>query len=266
MSSAVLRLNGVAIPNRHYMSRQMKRMMPRLALALKPQQKTSPRRVLNWAGFSGSKLTPRRLQKLIRLAAANPYNNAYHHPWHSLSVVIHAALLADLAGCNAACRDQLLLAALCHDFDHRGKRVAKAAFVEERRAAMLAIRISFGPGSGRGRDARALMDQIEATATAFDADQPMDEVAALLRDADIMASVFHPRNVALELTRGVMTEKGMAVSAQDGLTGFLKIMIQRGLSHAVTRHLATTMQARLLGVGHHPETAEYLGFRTGERS
>ena len=66
----------------------------------------------------------------------------------------------------------------------------------------------------------------------------MDEVAALLRDADIMASVFHPRNVALELTRGVMTEKGMAVSAQDGLTGFLKIMIQRGLSHAVTRHLA----------------------------
>ena len=41
------------------------------------------------------------------------------------------------------------------------------------------------------------MDQIEATATAFDADQPMDEVAALLRDADIMASVFTPAMLPL---------------------------------------------------------------------
>ena len=155
MNGAVLRLNGVTIPKRHYMSRHLKRMMTRLALALKPQQKISPRPVLSWGGFSGGKTAPRRLQKLICLAAGNPYKNAYHHPWHSMSVVIHAALLADLAGCNAACRDQLLLAALCHDLDHRGKRVAKAAFVEERRAAMLAIRISFGPGSGRGRDARA---------------------------------------------------------------------------------------------------------------
>ena len=197
-------------------------------------------------GFSGRQTAPRQLQKLIRLAAGNPYKNAYHHPWHSMSVVIHAALLADLARCDAPSRDQLLLAALCHDLDHRGKRVSRVPFVEERRAAVLAIRTSFG--QGRGRDARALIAQIEATATAFDADQPMDEVTALLRDADIMASVFHPRNFALELTRGVMTEKGMAVTAHDGLTGFLKIMMQRGLSHAVTRHLATTMPSRLLGL------------------
>ena len=263
MNGAVLRLNGVTIPNRHYMSRQMKRMMTRLALALKPRQKISPRPVLSWGGFSGGKTAPRQLQKLIRLAAGNPYKNAYHHPWHSMSVVIHAALLADLARCDAPSRDQLLLAALCHDLDHRGKRVSRVPFVEERRAAVLAIRTSFG--QGRGRDARALIAQIEATATAFDADQPMDEVTALLRDADIMASVFHPCNFALELTRGVMTEKGMAVTAHDGLTGFLKIMMQRGLSHAVTRHLATTMPSRLLGVGHHPEAAAYLGFRQGGR-
>lgn len=263
MNGAVLRLNGVTIPKRHYMSRHLKRMMTRLALALKPRQKISPRPVLSWGGFSGGKTAPRQLQKLIRLAAGNPYKNAYHHPWHSMSVVIHAALLADLARCDAPSRDQLLLAALCHDLDHRGKRVSRVPFIEERRAAVLAIRTSFG--QGRGRDARALIAQIEATATAFVADQPMDEVTALLRDADIMASVFHPRNFALELTRGVMTEKGMAVTAHDGLTGFLKIMMQRGLSHAVTQHLATTMPSRLLGVGHHPEAAAYLGFRQGGR-
>ena len=265
MNGAVLRLNGVTIPKRHYISRHLKRMMPRLALALKPQETISPRPVLNWAGFSGGKIAPQRLQKLIRLAAANRYRNAYHHPWHSLSVVIHAALLADHARVDATCRDQLLLAALCHDLDHRGKRVSRVAFAEERRAAVMAVRTSFGPGRSRGRDARALIAQIDATATAFEADQPMDEVAALLRDADIMASVFHPRSFALALTRGVMTEKAMAISAEDGLTGFLTIMMKRGFSHAVTRHLASTMPARLLGIGHHPEAAAYLGFRQGER-
>ena len=39
---------------------------------------------------------------MICLAAAKEYKQRYHHPWHSDVSVIHAALLADLAGCNAA--------------------------------------------------------------------------------------------------------------------------------------------------------------------
>ena len=68
-----------------------------------------------------------------------------------------------------------MLAALCHDLDHRGKRVPKL-FVEERRAAMLAIRTSLAPeAAGPGRPRPDGSDRSDSC-NAFDADQPMDEV------------------------------------------------------------------------------------------
>lgn len=267
MTGFVLHRNGLTVPKRQYAALHSARLMPLLAAAMQPFTSPHPDAVLAWAGFQGYRLAPQRRNNLTRRVGRNPYGNSYHHPWHSLTVVMNAAILAERAGVRPGAgthqRDALLMAALCHDLEHRGKRAFMADYVEERRAAAISIRSGFGSGSGRRKDADALKARIDSTAAIWRKTAAIEPMIALLRDADIMASCFSPRRIALDLSRRVMREKGLAIPAANALSGFLKVMEKRGFDHPATRRLASTMSAATLGIGHAPDVAIKLGFRMG---
>lgn len=265
MTGPSIVLNGHTIPGRGYAALHFARLMPLFSKALQPLSKPDAARLLQWAGFQGYRLSPQRRRRLEKKVGGNPYSNSYHHPWHSFGVVMHAAVLAELAGFDRKKRDALLMAALCHDLDHRGKRASPVDYVEERRSARISIHTCFGTGSGRGRNAALLRAHLESTAAAWASSKPIDELTALLRDADIMASCFYPRPVALDLSRSVMREKGLTTPAGQALKGFLAVMKSRGFSHPITTKTAFRISASQAGAGHAPDVAASLGFKRGAK-
>lgn len=265
MRAPAMRINGITVPKRGYAVRHLPRLMPLFASALRPRAKVNADNILTWSGFRGFKLSSRRRHQILTLASANPYANWYHHPWHTITVVMNAAVLADMAGLASGKRDELIFAALCHDLDHRGKHASMVDFAEERRAAAITIRTAFGPGSGRGQCAARLSRHLDATAAAWQGEM-IDEVTALLRDADVMGSVFHPLKTALDLSRGVTRERNLGISAEKALKGFLGVMSSRGFSHPATSRLAQSISASRVGAGHVPSVAKTLGFRGDSQS
>ena len=263
MAAAALRIHGVTIPRREYTSRHLHRMMPLLAKAMKPYRPIKPGPLLAWSGFGGHRIAPSRFRRLLSEVSGNPFSNRYHHPWHTLTVVLHAALLSDRARISKADRDELIFAALSHDLGHRGKRASSRSFAEERRSSQQAIQICFGAGSARRKDTELVRQHIDATAAAWSPKDRMNVVTALLRDADIMASVFHPVGVALQLSQGVMRERQIAMPSREALNGFLVMMSDRGFSHDATTDLAGMMSPQLMAVGYRMKTADTLGFSKG---
>lgn len=260
-----LRQSGMVLPALDYCAGHFDRVVLIFSKLLKPRQKVDLLAAIDWAGVTLPRKYRRVITPLIWAASRNPHGNRYHHQWHNLAVMLTAGLLGRQAGLGKAQMTVLLMTALVHDLDHRGRHMSSIAYGEERRSAMIAGRRLFG-ASGDGKARRALAARLEATS--FDPATPPvirhdDEVTQILLDADVLASCMLPRRDALELTRGVMAEqRGHAggKGAEAALRGFIKALAQRGFAHMVTSHYASEMTTRLAAVHIDPASAKTLGF------
>lgn len=253
----VLRQSGGVIPAPGYLGRHLDRHLERLARSVLPLAKVDLAAALAWAGWRGRGGNRRGFKRVLRLAERNRHLNGYHHPWHTLAVIVLAGMLAEAAGLPRRDREALLLAALIHDLDHRGRSASMVPMAEERRSALLALRL-LNPSNGR--EARAMLSRIEATATSAEHQRPMEAVTAILLDADILASVLLPEATVLRLTRGVLIEQGRHSDVEAALDEFLEFIAERGFFHPVTGALAASLPRRVSAVWRRPDAASRLGF------
>ncbi|MCE2518107.1 MAG: HD domain-containing protein [Alphaproteobacteria bacterium] len=260
-----LRQSGISLPSLDYCAVHFERAVLMLAKLLKTRQNVDLYAVLKWAGVGVPRKYRRAVAPLIWAASRNPHSNRYHHQWHNMSVMISAALLGRQAGLGRRQMTVLVMTALVHDLDHRGRNMSRVPFGEERYSAMIAGRRLYGR-SGHGQAWRELQSRLEATF--FDKNTTPaiphdDEVTQILLDADVLASCMLPRADALELTRGVMHEHGTSGKAEQALQGFIKTLAERGFAHAVTSDYAAEMTTRKAAVFIDPASAATLGFRGG---
>jgi len=199
------------------------------------------------AGPRGNRFTSSALSKLTRVAARNGRSNHYHHAGHFAHAMMAAAVLGARAGIKAEERDLLILAALVHDLDHHGRRAKTyPLYRQELFSVRLAGRILRRHG-GDPRLVRRLEKLIVATALTSDprreAILASDPLARLLSDADVFASLFYERGVALKLTGMLKLEQGLAGDAATLLDGFAARMEADGLKSGAGRTLLRELTA-----------------------
>lgn len=261
-AASVFRQSGMTIPKLSYVNRHPERLMASLARLPQPWQHADLERALNWAGWSGLPLNRTGLRQVLRLARQNRHSNGYHHPWHTMTVIVLAAILGRRAGLREGEYQSLLLAALVHDLDHRGRHAIGKDRQEERRSVKLSVQMLFSCRAATGVLQRQLQRWIEATSFLSSAAEVRDDrVALILRDADIAGSIFFPMKAVLAMTRGVIREEHHHVGAESKLAEFLEFMAQRGFSHPVTLALAETGRYTGSAAMSAPAISQRLGFR-----
>ncbi|XDZ66762.1 hypothetical protein AB8880_05040 [Alphaproteobacteria bacterium LSUCC0684] len=158
----------------------------------------------------------------------------------------------------------LLLAALCHDFDHRGRFASLKTGREERRSALKAGRLLF-TRSGSGILRRRFEAMIMSTARdGAKSAIKMDHATAILRDADVFGSLFFRVVTATNFTKAVLREKTQhklkPSKAERELKEFHALVLQRGFDHQATRKMAALAGNYPAAIHISPGAAKGLGF------
>ena len=203
-------------------------------------------RLCRWAGLCddrrrGGGIAKAALGRLAGMAARNGRSNRYHHAGHFAHVMMAAAVLACRARLDRESHGLLVLAALVHDLDHHGRRGKHhPQYAQERWSARVATRVLARHGAD-ARLGRRLARLICATAMTDDpfrhAILASDPVARLLTDADIFASLFYRRDVAMRLTRHLKLEQGIGGRTGQMLDSFVARMEHEGLASHAGREL-----------------------------
>lgn len=203
--------------------------------------------ICRWAGLFagqrgkvGGRLPMAAVTRLIRMAAGVESGNRYHHPGHYAHVVMAAGVLAEAARLPGDERSLLILAALIHDLGHHGRRSIKRLYAQERWSATMVRRVLGRAGADMrlaGRLERLLL------ATAINEDVlrltilKADPLARLLADADIFASIFYHRDLALKMTRMLKLEQGLPGTPEALLSHFAALIETEGLRSDTGRNL-----------------------------
>ena len=200
-----------------------------------------------WAGLSvarrgraGVRVPASAIARLVKKAARAESGNHYHHPGHYAHVVMAAGVLAEAAGLACEERALLILAALVHDLGHHGRRSSKRLYAQERWSSALVRQVLGAAGADMrlaGRVERLLL----ATAINKDALRltilKADPLARLLADADIFASIFYSRDLALRMTRMLKLEQRLPGAPETLLSHFSALIEAEGLRSATGRRL-----------------------------
>ena len=256
--------NGKTLPRKSYLTQHLGRFLPVMAKALKPQGKADLEHLFLWAGVAIPKRYQRAARPLIWAAGRNPHRNQYHHDWHNATVMVFAAILAELAALSRPQRFDVMLAAMVHDLDHRGRFMAGTAFQEEDRSAMIAGRRLYGRSGSDGKSWRQLKTMIRQTSfQVANVNAGANPLAALLKDADLLASIVFPHADVLAMTSGLKREQNIDLSSEEMLYQFLDRMAERGLSSPAGRQLlkAAPMSSAALSSAafrHYPDVAQRL--------
>lgn len=190
----------------------------------------TPAKVWRWTRQKSAKKT--RLRRLLHLASRNPYTNHYHSPWHTAAVMVMVALLANASKLSGQDREFVLLATICHDFDHRGRRASQRIGHEEKRSFQQAARLYFGTGSAAGKAIRRLDVLLQATCLEHPQRQKlmkMEPLAGLLADADVLLSLLLPPASALRLTVALRHERKVHGDCARQLRAFIDFIAETGL-------------------------------------
>lgn len=265
---ARLQQSGMTIPSLDYATLHGGRFLHIMAKAIAPHQKPDLPPLFKWAGVTIPRHLKQSIKPLIRAASRNPHCNGYHNQWHNWAVMASAAVLARLAGLGRDDMAELLISALIHDLDHRGRMMSSTPFAEEYRSAQIATRRLLGKHSSQGVLWRRFYARLKATAFHGD-DQAIayrDEVTRLLQDADILASCFLPMADAKRLSRSVMREQSQKGATDAFLKTFIKTLAERGFAHPVTEEWAMSVKSRKTAVWIDPPSAKTLGFSHGSHN
>ena len=240
--------NGKTIPNKPYLIKHLGRFLPVLGAAFKPYGKARPQDVFAWAEGRVPRQYQRSIRPLVWAAGRNPHKNGYHHDWHNITVMVFAAVLASLMPSQHRLSkdDQftLLLAAMVHDLDHRGRAMAAKPYDEEVRSAMIAGRRLFGK-SGQGKAWRQLLTMIKNTSFhVLSVDASKDHLSALLKDADILGSVVFPHDLVKTMTLGLKQEQKLTALSDKILSQFMENLSKRGLSSPEGHKVLTLSNAK----------------------
>ena len=184
-------------------------------------------RFYRWAGLKYTK--PAALTRLAGAAFSRRHQNSYHNGHHVMQVMLSAALLSVRAGCSASDRQMLILAAMAHDLGHQGARTRPQSATNEAAAAHKACQLFFRSGA-QGAARRQFTALILATAPNMEfitcaeespTPQPWQDLAMLLRDADLFASHNYGRKMQNWLAAKVKFELRSIQPVTDILSNFL---------------------------------------------
>ena len=262
----VFRQSGKTLPQLSYVQRHLERFLPLLAAITKPYQKADLAQVFSWAGVNIPAEHAAPLNVILRAASKNMHSNGYHHPWHTMTVMILSAVLGQQATLSSAQMKTLMIYALVHDLDHRGGFASLRIYDEEMRSAQIANRRLHAQYSARGRDQNALESALRASAFGAKDHQIDDEITSLLVDADILGSVIFPFEDVLKLTKGLKLEKRAGTPSLNTLQSFLNAVSAKGFKHQQTRHIASHLTSKRMAVWHVKDAAKKLGFNASVTS
>ncbi len=257
------------MPNIGYAAKHLCRLLPVLVKAVRRRETVKFDAIFAWSKLPIPRRHRRAMGVLMKSARLNPYNNSYHHPWHTAAVMVIALLIAHrhrLAAFDAANLGlELGLAAFAHDFGHRGRRMSPLPFAEEHRSGLLVSRRLYGRSAG-GKARRLFISRLKMTSISGARDfSSSDDIAAILADADIFASLFFGHDEVIALTKGLLGETRAAVSPpilpREMLWHFIAALAEDGgLKHIETRRLAASLNRRDAAVFINPLAAQRLGF------
>ena len=266
---ACFRQSAITVPNIGYAAKHLCRLLPVLAKAVRRREPVKFDVIFAWSELTLPRRHRRAMRLLMKSAHRNPYNNSYHHPWHTVAVMVIALLIARrhrlLVFDKSNLGLELGLAAFAHDFGHRGRRMSSMPFVEESRSGLLVSRRLYSGGSV-GRARRLFMARLKMTSiTGLRDFSAGDDVAAILADADIFASLFFAYGEVIASTKGLLGETTavarLPTSPHEMLWHFIAALADDGgLKHIETRRLAASLSQRNSAVFINPLAAKRLGF------
>lgn len=205
--------------------------------------------ICQWAGLPvlrragravAGRVPARAVSRLVSSACNRKGGSHYHQPGHYLHVVMAAGLLASAAGLSRDDRALLVLAALVHDLDHHGTWSSSRLYAQERWSAARVRRV-LGRFDADMRLAARLERLLLATAINHDDLRltilTTDPLARLLADADLFASVFYRRDLALSMTARLKLEQQLAGRPEGLLARFAVHVEQEGLRSTTGRRL-----------------------------
>ena len=173
--------------------------------------------------------------------------NAYHNQAHICQVIIAAGLLADEASISQVERDILIVAALIHDFGHRGAKRNKTPFWQEifscDKALPLLIR-----GGMDSRLVGLFYEMVLATSPQADADTAKgqgDDIISLLADADLFASLFGAKRDVDKLTGQLKFEERLTMPMAELRDRFLASCKAKGLSSLAGQALHDRLETNM---------------------
>ena len=259
---APLYCNGRTIPRQQYAVKHLGRFLQVLGVALKPYGKAYPQDVFAWAGIRLPRQHQKTIRPLIWAAGRNPHQNRYHHDWHNMTVMVFASVLASLTPRHnrLSPKDQftLLLAAMVHDLDHRGRSMTIKPFDEEVRSAMIAGRRLFGQ-RGQGQAWQQLLTMINQTSFhVLSVDASKDHLSALLKDADLLGSVVFPYSLVKTMTLGLKQEQKLTSPSDKILSQFMENLSKRGLSSPEGHKVLTLANPKSSAFHQYPQYAKDL--------
>ena len=256
----VFHQSGYVLPEVNYCCRHFDRFIPLLAKITKRRAAVRLDNVMAWAGVAVPESQVAPVQMLMRAASKNMHSNGYHHPWHTMTVMMMAGILGTYAEFSQDEMSRLMIYALVHDLDHRGQFSPHQRYVEEARSAKIANNRLFGQHSGLGQAQMALNEALRATTFGGDESCPDDEVVKVLVDADIFASVIFPYAAALSLTKGLKFEQRDQAPSVETLDKFLSLVAEKGFQHEATKQLVSTLTRRDIVARQHKKAVNSLGF------
>ena len=180
------------------------------------------------------------IKKVAKVQSRLMRLNAYHNQAHICQVIIAAGLLADEASISQVERDILIVAALIHDFGHRGAKRNKTPFWQEVFSCDKALPLLISGGMD-SRLVGLFYEMVLATSPLADADtakaqgkgqnkQQGDDIISLLADADLYASLFGAKRDVDKLTGQLKFEERLTMPMADLRDGFLASCKVKGLS------------------------------------
>jgi len=259
-----IKQSGIIIPKLPYVLRRWPSSLYLLEQLIKQRQAPFFQKIMIWGGGWPSYIPQKIRKRLCREVKLNAHCNSYHHPWHTVAVIIQAALIGRWARLPAWDHRMLLLAALCHDFDHRGRFASRKTGREEQRSALRAERLIFiRPGSGCLR--RRFKGMIMSTARdGVQSAINMDHSTAILRDADVFGSLFFRVGIAINFSEAVLREKKQyklkPSKAEYELKEFHDFVSRQGFDHQATSEMAARAGNYPAAIHISPGAGKRLGF------
>lgn len=260
----VVHQSGYVLPEVNYCCRHFDRFIPLLAKITKRRAAVRLGDIMGWAGVDVPEHVAAPIPILIKAVSKNMHSNGYHHPWHTMTVMMMAGLLGTHAELSQDEMSRLMIYALVHDLDHRGKFSPHQHYAEEDRSAKIANNRLFGQLSGLGQAQMALHEALHATAFGSDEACPDDDVVKILVDADIFASVIFPYQAALALTKGLKLEQRHQAPSAEILDKFLLVVAAKGFQHEATKELVSTLTRRDIVARQYEQAGAALGFHHAE--
>ena len=155
------------------------------------------------------------------MCLVNKTYNSYHDSHHFKTVVVIACMIAMSERLSERDRALLIIVALCHDFDHQGRRIISRPYYQEE-ISFQKFRRLFHKSIFRTSEINRIHKIFRNTYFPLKPTKTNDKLEKIVLDADILASLMFDISTGLNFAKRIKHELKMSTTSEELYKSFLK--------------------------------------------